>query len=173
MTLSFMLSAYLFGPSLKTIIISLLTFATIIIVVVDLEHYIIPDEMNLLIFALGLIYGYFNNEGIEQLLFMPLGFFAFAMFLRYLMFFWKKKEGLGFGDVKFFIAAGTFIDMALFPTFLLLSGVFGIVIALVWRLMKKGEVFPFGPALALSLLFCVAFPQTGLNFISLVNEIIQ
>lgn len=173
MTASFVLTAYMFGPTFKTVIISLLCFATIIIVLVDLEHYIIPDEMNILIFILGITYGIYNDMPIDQMILMPVLYLALALGLRYLMFFWKKKEGLGLGDVKFFLAAGTFLSIESLPIFLFFSGIAGIVIAMIWKLMKKGEIFPFGPALALSLLFCVAFPESNVKLIMFVQEMIN
>jgi prepilin signal peptidase PulO-like enzyme (type II secretory pathway) len=171
MVISFVLSAYLFGPTVKTVVISMLSFATIIIFVVDFEHYIIPDEINILIGLLGIAYGLNNGEGVEQLVYMPLFYFGLAMFLRWFMFVWKKKEGLGLGDVKFFLAAGTFLSVEALPNFLFISGFVGIIIAILWRLLKKGEIFPFGPALSLSLLFCVAFPESNAKLIMLFQEV--
>ncbi len=172
MVAGFILSAYLFGPTFKTVIICILVFATIIIFAVDFEHYIIPDEVNILIFLTGLAYAIYNNSGMEQYLFMPLFYLALALALRYLMFFWKKKEGLGLGDVKFFLAAGTFLSIESLSIFLFISGATGIVIAIIWKILKKGDIFPFGPALSLSLLFCVAFPESNQKLITFVQELI-
>lgn len=173
MIAGFMVCAHLFGDSFKTVIISLMVFCTIVICAVDFEHYIIPDEINILLFLTGIVYGLYNGEGYEQLLLMPLFFFALAMGLRYLMYFWKKREGLGLGDVKFFIAAGTFLPVANLSLFLLLSGLIGLIIALLWKVMKKGEVFPFGPALVISLLFCVAFPESNVKLMGFIQELIH
>lgn len=172
MAVGFIAAAYLFGPSFKTVVICMLVFATIIIFVVDFEHYIIPDEINILIFITGLAYAIYNNAGLHQYILMPLFFFALAMGLRYLMFFWKKKEGLGLGDVKFFLAAGTFLSIESLSIFLFISGFAGLLIAAVWKLLKKGDIFPFGPALAISLLFCVAFPESNQKLMMLVQELI-
>lgn len=170
MVISFVLSSYFFGPTVKTIVISLLAFATIVIFAVDFEFYIIPDEINILIFLLGISCAIYNDAGIEQLIYMPIFYLCLALALRYLMFFWKKKEGLGLGDVKFFLAAGTFLTLEQLPVFLFISGGVGIIIALVWRALKKGEIFPFGPALSLSLLFCVAFPESGAKLMLYLQE---
>jgi prepilin signal peptidase PulO-like enzyme (type II secretory pathway) len=169
----FAASAYLFGGNFKTIIICIMIFCTIVICAVDLEHYIIPDEINILLFLTGIAYGLYNGEGYEQLVLMPLFFFALAMGLRYLMFFWKKREGLGLGDVKFFVAAGTFLPVASLSLFLFLSGLIGLIIALIWKLLKKGEVFPFGPALVISLLFCVAFPESNVKLLEFIQDLIH
>jgi leader peptidase (prepilin peptidase)/N-methyltransferase len=153
------------GLSVQTIIICLLGFATVVLSAIDFEHYIIPDEVNIFVFILGVVYQVSISTDVEflvmQLLVSPLAMFAFAMFLRWLMYFLKKREGLGFGDVKFFIAAGTFMTLENFSIFLFMSGIIGIIIAIIWRLLKKGEVFPFGPALSIALLLCVIYPQIG------------
>ncbi len=172
MIAGFAASAYFFGDSFKTVVMCILVFCTIIIFAVDLVHYIIPDEINILLFITGIVYGIYNDAGIEQLLYMPLFYFALAMGLRYLMFFWKKKEGLGLGDVKFFIAAGTFLSIESLSIFLFLSGLVGISIAIIWKILKKGEMFPFGPALMASLLFCVAFPESNVKLMMLLQEFI-
>ncbi len=172
MILSFCLSAYLFGPTFKTVVISLLAFCTIVIFAVDFKYYILPDEINILIFILGISYGIYNGEGVNQLLLMPFFYFALAMGLRWMMFIWKKKEGLGLGDVKFFLAAGTFLSVEALPTFLFISGCSGILIALTWKLLKKGEIFPFGPSLALALLFCVSFPESNAQLIMFIQRIL-
>jgi prepilin signal peptidase PulO-like enzyme (type II secretory pathway) len=172
MAVGFTIIVNYYGFSFNAIIICLLYFAVILILVIDFQHYIIPDEVNILIFILGVSYGIYNQLGLEQILLMPVIYFSLAMGLRYLMFFWKKKEGLGLGDVKFFLAAGTFLSIEALPTFLFISGFVGILIALLWRILKKGEAFPFGPALAISLLFCVCFPESNKNLLNFVQELL-
>ena len=70
----------------------------------------------------------------------------------------RKKEVLGYGDVKFLAVAGAWLTLMPFVPFLLLSGLLGIALGVCWRAFGKGEYFPFGPALALSLFLCVVFP---------------
>jgi leader peptidase (prepilin peptidase)/N-methyltransferase len=160
-TASFVALYLIKGFSAETAILCLLTFAIIVLSVIDFEHYIIPDEVNIFIFFLGCWWQYLNQASWQQFIVMPLAMFAFAMFLRWFMYLLKKREGLGLGDVKFFIAAGVFLTAQNFSIFLFLSGIVGILIALLWKLLKKGDLFPFGPALSISLLLCVIFPQIG------------
>ena len=70
-----------------------------------------------------------------------------------------KKDGLGMGDVKFFAVAGLYLTPESASAFFLLSGLIGILTAIVWRLLKKGEVFPFGPSLAIALYIIIVFPK--------------
>jgi prepilin signal peptidase PulO-like enzyme (type II secretory pathway) len=60
--------------------------------------------------------------------------------------------------VKFFAVAGLWLTPLPMVVFLFLSGLFGVVFGLLWRLLGKGEYFPFGPALAVSLMVCVLWP---------------
>jgi len=73
--------------------------------------------------------------------------------------FLRKKEGLGFGDVKFLAVAGLWLGVKPIVPFLFFSGLFGVVLGLVWRALGRGPIFPFGPALALAMFLCVAVPQ--------------
>lgn len=169
---TFLIVAYMFGPSLKGLILMLLAFFLIVLSAIDFEHYIIPDEINIGIVLLGISYQIFSGPNIVNLLYMPLFCLGFSLFLRYLMYFWKKREGLGLGDVKFFLAVGFFLEPLSFPAFLLLSGLSGVMIAIIWRLLKKGELFPFGPALAAALFLCFAFPEIGTLFVNYSNNLL-
>jgi prepilin signal peptidase PulO-like enzyme (type II secretory pathway) len=68
-----------------------------------------------------------------------------------------RNEALGMGDIKFFAVAGLWLGFWSFPVFLILSGVFGVSVGLTFKIWKREVLFPFGPALVLSLLFCVLF----------------
>lgn len=169
---SFVASFYFLPFGIKPFIVSFLAFAVIVLTVIDFEHYIIPDEVNIFILMLGIIYSLSNNMEVIDLAINIAVYFGIAMFLRWFMFVWKKKEGLGLGDVKFFAAAGAFLSYEFLPIFLLISGITGLLVALVWRMVKKTDIFPFGPSLSLSLFFCVAFPETSSRIIYKIQEII-
>ena len=170
-TISFVLCFLSFKDFYIATMMSLLAFSLIVLSAIDFEHYIIPDEINLFIFILGFVYGVYNQIPVTDLLIMAVIYFLIALLLRFIMFAWKKKEGLGFGDVKFFAAAGVFLtDIELLPVFLFISGVAGVLIAITWKLLGKGKLFPFGPALSASLFFCVAFPEVGEKFTFFIQD---
>ena len=173
MTLGFLVIAYYGGPNFKTFILISLYFLAVVICAIDFKHYIIPDELNIALLVLSFLWGYHNNYFLEDFILMTLGYFLFAWVLRWSMFKWKGREALGFGDVKFFGAVGCFLDISILPCFLFLSGLAGILIAIIWKILKKGDMFPFGPALVLSLLFCVAFPEYSSNLVLKIQELIQ
>lgn len=169
---SFCLIGWYFNFSVESIFLCLLAFAVIVLTIIDFEHYIIPDEVNLFILLLGLVHQIYFDAELTQIIFMPLLYLGLALLLRWIMFAWKKREGLGLGDVKFFLAAGMWLDIEKLPVFLMLSGVAGIFIALIWKVLGKGNLFPFGPALSASFFFCVAFPTLSIELLYKFNNLI-
>ncbi len=169
---SFVLSFYFIPFGSKSFIIAFLAFAIIVLSVIDFEHYIIPDEVNIFILLLGIIYSISNNVQFTDIIINIAVFLFLSLFLRWIMFVWKKKEGLGLGDIKFFAAAGAFLSFEFLPVFLFISGITGLLVALFWRVIKKTDIFPFGPSLSVSLFFCVAFPETSVSIIQRIQEII-
>ncbi|MCB2082242.1 MAG: prepilin peptidase, partial [Rickettsiales bacterium] len=99
----------------------------ILITVIDLEHMIIPDVLNLVLLVLGGIYQWMQGASWQQMVLGPLLGLALGFGLRWLMFAWKKQEGLGLGDVKFLTAAGMLLPIQMLSVFLFLSGVIGMV----------------------------------------------
>lgn len=172
MGISFLAIGYHFGGNIDSIIFCALTFAIIVMSAIDFEHYIIPDEINIFIFLLGLTYQLHHDANLQQILIMPLLYLTLSLGLRWGIYFWKKREGLGLGDVKFFLAAGMWLDIEKLPVFLMFSGIAGIAIAIIWQVSGKGKLFPFGPALGISLLFCVMFEKETIKLLHSFHNLI-
>jgi len=147
------------GVGLASLSMLGLAVCLVIMIVTDLEHRIIPDEIQIAILVLGIIYRYALDSEISQYFSGTLFGLVFALALRYGFYLWKKRDGLGMGDVKFFAASGMFLDIKLFMPFLFFSGIFGIVFSYFWKKMGGEEEFPFGPSLAVSMLACILFPE--------------
>jgi prepilin signal peptidase PulO-like enzyme (type II secretory pathway) len=130
-----------------------------ILIVVDLEHQIIPDEVQIALALLSIPYAYFWEKELSTMLFTALGMGLFSYGLRSVFWLWKKKEGLGMGDVKFFIVCGLYLSPYGLAPFLLYAGISGVVLGLIWQRLGFGERFPFGPSLALAFFVCIAFPE--------------
>lgn len=147
------------GLSLASLLLMLMSVGLLIMIVADFEHYIIPDEVHYLLLPLGIAY-----RGLHDAAWMDAGYgaalgLALGLALQYGFRALRGKEGLGTGDVKFFIVAGIWLGLLPFVSFLLLSGALGIATSLVWRAIGRGAYFPFGPALAVALFLCVVFPE--------------
>ncbi len=130
------------------------------IAAIDFEFKIIPDGLNLSIAGLGVAclaagaaeapeaFSFIAEKGVAALAGAAV-YFCASLVLRYVVMAVLKKDPLGWGDIKFFGAAGFWLGLN--PDsgayLMLCAGVFGIVLALVWRKLDKGPEFPFGPAL--------------------------
>jgi prepilin signal peptidase PulO-like enzyme (type II secretory pathway) len=137
---------------------SLMTTALAIMIIVDFEHYIIPDEIQIALAVLGIFYAHYEHHHLLEVFLMPAFSFLIGYTLmksfKYLM----KKDGLGFGDVKFFAVVGLYFNIEQLSVFFFISGIIGVCTAIVWRILGRGETFPFGPSLAMALYTILMFP---------------
>lgn len=161
-----------FGFTLLCGILCLLWVMLMIMMVVDLEHYIIPDQVHYVLIPLALAYHYVMKTSADDVVGGLLMGAGVGLVLHHGYRILRRREGLGFGDVKFFVVAGLWLGVAPFVPFLFFSGVFGIVLGLVWRAMGKGPIFPFGPALALAMFLCIVSPFYG-NLFWNIGEMLQ
>ncbi len=154
-----------YGFTWEAVAITGLWWCIVAMFVTDLEHQIILDEVQIAAAILGVFAGVITNVPLAD---MAAGAFvgaAIGLGLKYGFIYFRNKDGLGLGDVKFLAVAGIWLaDGANFVPFLFFSGVLGILSALVWRAMGHGERFPFGPALAIALLGCVVVPEVANDF---------
>jgi len=140
-----------------------LAAVSVAIIDIDLHYKIIPDSLNLSIFLLGLLAlliaacvsfnppAFLLVKGAEGLG-AAVVYGGGALLLRQVFLWVMHREALGLGDVKFFAAIGVWLGFSAnnLAWFLILSGAFGVVLALIWRKMTGQREFPFGPALILA-----------------------
>lgn len=127
------------------------------IAIVDLLFGIIPDSFNFLLAILGL--AWLLTGGGELTVGMILGgtLLLLGLFLAHGYSAIRRKEMLGLGDVKFFAAAGLWLQPAVLPWFLVAAGFMGAISGLIWKRIIGGDQSPFAPALCLSLLGCILY----------------
>ncbi len=148
-----------FGISPEFFILAAMAVMLMIMIVADLEHLIIPDCVHVILLPLAFAYRYINGSLNPDILW-GFGLMAgLALLLHYGYSAMRGRTMLGFGDVKFFAVVGVWLDLEAIPGFLLLSGILGVLLGLIWRALGKGPVFPFGPALAIALFICVIYPD--------------
>jgi len=140
--------------------ISLMALAVILIAlsVTDFEHYIIPDTLQIALLVVALIWAYLVNYSIDFILGSALAGFCSSYGLALAFKYFRHKEGLGFGDVKFIAIAAIFIGYQNLVIFYFFSGLFGTANGLIWQKFLKKKLFPFAPSLAISLFFCLIIP---------------
>lgn len=146
------------GPGLLLMGLSL---CLLVMIVVDFEHYIIPDETQWAMALLGIIYQWKYGLHPADMLLGGLigGGLGWVLQSGYRRL--RGREGLGTGDVKFLVVAGLWLGALPLVPFLFFAGVLGVLTSSLWRALGQGELFPFGPALAVSLWLLVLWPVTG------------
>lgn len=159
-TLCVVLLAYQhFGLTLPGICVALMGVMLLVMIVVDFEHYMIPDLVHLSLLPLGLAYHASMGSDWQGVILGFLAGMGLGLALHHGYRVLRKTEGLGYGDVKFFSVAGLWITIDHFVPFMFYSGLLGVVFGLLWRGVGRGRIFPFGPALALALWGAVLFPE--------------
>lgn len=156
---------YRYGLSLEALSVIGLWWTMVALVVTDLEHYIILDEVQVAAGLFGLLHAHALGLPWMDVMVSALVGGMIGLALKYGFILFYRKEGLGMGDVKFLVVVGIWLTSgANFVPFLFFSGILGIAFGLLWRLLGRGERFPFGPALAASLMVCVVYPPVADGF---------
>ncbi len=158
-----------FGLTPLGITVALMAVALLIMIVADLEHYIIPDSVHVALLPLGLAYHYLMQTPWEQPLYGFLLGAGIGLSLHYGYGWLRKKDVLGFGDVKFLAVVGLWLGLMPMVPFLFYSGLLGVMFGLLWRALGRGPVFPFGPSLAVSLFICAVYPEVPAAFWQLLG----
>ncbi len=161
-----------FGLTFSGVMVALFAVALLIMIVVDLEHYIIPDSIHVALLPLGLAFHWSQGTDWTDVLYGFLAGAGMGLLLHHGYRFLRKKEGLGYGDVKFFAVAGVWLTINNFVPFLFFSGLFGVVTGIVWRILGRGKLFPFGPALAIAL-FCGVVFSEQFNLLRIIYEMVN
>jgi leader peptidase (prepilin peptidase)/N-methyltransferase len=127
------------------------------IAIIDHRRQIIPNALNLVLLVAGLIFA--ASEGFDHLLWACLSVATAGLFFLALKWGYdrlRKRQGLGWGDVKFLTAAGAWASPAQMPWVVLAASMSALlyVILIVLRQNKRfsfTDRIAFGPHLALGL----------------------
>ena len=158
-------AAYFYGFTLEAFALAGLWWCFVAIIVTDLEHYIILDEVQIAIVIFGALYHYAIGTDIAAVIEAAIVGLTIGLTLKYGFLYLRNKDGLGMGDVKLLFGIGVWLaSAAAFVPFLFFAGILGVVCGLLWRLLGQGEQFPFGPALVASLLLCILWPEAREQF---------
>ncbi len=127
------------------------------IALVDIFFGLIPDELNILTALAGFWWTWLSGRDIFSAMMVAAGLLSVGLFCALVYSRWRGREMLGLGDVKFFAAAGLWLQPQYAPWFLAGAGIAGAVFGLAMRRLTGGKEFPFAPALCLSLAACVVY----------------
>ena len=148
------------APLFLTLFMLLISSVLICVFVIDLENQIIPDEL-IYILLLSTYFFLFIQASASVFLNLFVGFATSLFFLGIHLL--TKGKGMGLGDVKFAIFAGTFWGWpkSLIWTYTsFLTGAF-VGIILIWmKKVKFGRKIAFGPYLVVSFFLVYFFGET-------------
>lgn len=155
-----------FGFGAASIIFSLLFTIFGAIFFIDLKHYIIPDGLNysilvLAIFSMIFFKFYINITWAERLYSLCFSLLLLALILLFNKL--KKKEYLGFGDIKLIIFIGLLVGIKYQILGLFLGALIAVVVEIIIK-HKNHDVIPFGPYLCLGYLISIMVGEYLFNW---------
>jgi prepilin signal peptidase PulO-like enzyme (type II secretory pathway) len=117
---------------------------------IDIQYKIIPNEYNLGLFLLGIVFVINNHT--HWLVFVKGGlYFVFVFALIFVI-----SRQLGFGDVKMSISIGMFLGSGLLMNYLMVTFLTGAVVSIILLLLKKQNLkghIAFGPYMVLAFFY--------------------
>lgn len=143
-----------FGVNWNGLAALFLSWSLIALTMIDIDTYLLPDDITLPLLWLGLI---LNSGG----MFTDLSSAVWGAVAGYLSL-WlvyqifkvvTGKEGMGFGDFKLLAALGAWMGWQMLPQIVLLSSLVGAVIGIAMIVIRgrdKNIPIPFGPYLAIA-----------------------
>ncbi|MET7015197.1 prepilin peptidase [Uliginosibacterium flavum] len=156
--------AWKFGPTWQTAGALLLIWALVVLTFIDLDTFLLPDDITLPLLWLGLALN------INQV-FVALDAAVIGAILGYLSLwsvYWlfklvTGKEGMGYGDFKLLAAIGAFLGWQALPAVIMLSSVVGACVGISLMVFAKHgreTPIPFGPYLAAAGILALFFGET-------------
>ena len=157
-----------FGLNLSFAIYLFFELLLLIVIVVDLEYMIIPDEISIGGIIAGFILAFFRNDltWIDSILGIVIGGGILLFIIKgyYLL---TGKEGMGGGDVKLLAMIGAFLGYKSLLFVVFISSMLGTVIGVPLMLLKSKDVsyaIPFGPFLSIAAVIYIYAGQTIINW---------
>jgi len=147
-----LLVAWQFGPTGQFIAVMIFSWAMLALSVIDLDTYLLPDDITQPLLWLGLVcnlFGWFTDLP-SAVIGAIVGYLSlWSIFHIFKLV--TGKEGMGYGDFKLFAVFGAWMGWQALPLIILLSSVVGAIIGTVFLLARNKDrdtPIPFGPFLA-------------------------
>ena len=171
--LSFVIIYFLYGITLTTLLLMILSLSFIIIFFIDLKHFIIPNEITFSMMALGFLKSFDPNLNslfpnyINSLIGGLLGYgiiWSIIYFYKQV----RKKEGMGLGDAKLLSVIGFWFGWIAIPFVIFISSVVALI-SVIPSLIKKNKnmssQIPFGPFIILGCILYIIFSEQYKNLL--------
>lgn len=162
-----LLVAYQFGFGLHFLAATVLLWLLIVITWIDVDTYLIPDQLSLSLLWLGLFFSLFEfSIAPDKAIIGALVGYLMLWVVYHLFKLATGKEGMGYGDFKLLAAGGAWLGPELLIAVLLISSISGLVFALFQAIVKKGShKIPFGPYLSIGIIVSYLMGEQILNFL--------
>ncbi|WP_333870589.1 prepilin peptidase [Desulforamulus putei] len=156
--IAFVIFVMVFGFNLQSLSYILLFCALLTASLIDFDHRIIPDEINLFLILTGLLL-----QGLQSFDALVSGIIGGLMGGGLLLVIAVlSRGGLGGGDIKLVTGIGVFLGWKLLLVSLFVSFILGSLVGIAWVLFKnKGlkTAVPFGPFLSIGAIIAVFYGQ--------------
>ncbi len=153
-----------FGISLEFLFYFIFAAALLVIIFIDIQHQIIPDEISLPGIIVGFICSFLTSIVTWQQSGLGIligGGILYAIAFGYFLF--TKRDGMGMGDIKLLAMIGAFLGYQSLLYIVFASSLTGSIVGIA-AMIKQGKGgqtrIPFGPFLALSALSYLFFQDT-------------
>ena len=173
--LNFVLIFYLFGFSLTTILFFILSICFIIIIFIDMKHYIIPNELTFTLMIIGFLKSfdpYLNQYLFPNFVDSLIGGVIGYTIIWFIIFAYKKlrnREGMGLGDAKLLSAIGFWFGWISIPFILFFSSFAALIFAVPSLLNKSKNMssqIPFGPYIILGCVLYLLLLEQIINYLN-------
>jgi leader peptidase (prepilin peptidase) / N-methyltransferase len=163
-----LVSVKIFGFTYAGFAYGMLFIALMALVVIDLEHWLLPFAITLPTALIGLIGAiFFHLRPLADCLLGVLVGFALFMTMLFGGKFLFKRDAMGGGDVAFGIMAGAFLGWKLTLLMIFVASLLGTLISLPLLVLGKGisgRSVPFGPFLAVAMVVCIFWGDNIINW---------
>jgi leader peptidase (prepilin peptidase) / N-methyltransferase len=172
-----------FGFNPSSFITLIFIYALIVITFIDYDFYIIPNVITFPGIALGILLAAVNDytdffteplsDGLPTSFYGILAGGGFLWFISEFYFRLRKKEGLGFGDVKLLAMTGAFFGPQCSLQTIFIGSFVGSICGILAVLIKRNKFsqhIPFGPYLAIgTLIYIFSGLELFLDFFTSTN----
>jgi len=162
-----------FGLDAATPVYLALTSALIAVSFIDIDHFIIPDEISIPGMGIGLVLGlgiplvfpdslFIPETSLDALIGGALGggtLWSIGVIAKAIL----RREAMGFGDVKLLTMVGFLIGWKMTILTVVLSAFLGVLITLPIHILTGKERYahlPYGPYLSLGAVLCILWGET-------------
>lgn len=151
--------AWQLGPSLLLVQRLIFSAALIVLLVIDLQHRILPNVITLPGIVVGVLFSLFGPPGwVSSAIGILIGG-GVLLGIAEAYYRWRGEEGLGMGDVKMLAMIGAFLGWQLTLLTLVLSSIAGSVVGVAMIVASRGNLkyaLPFGTFLSMGALLSAA-----------------